>query len=166
MVRSSGTRYLSRSALAAAPESFMKVCGLARTSSLSPAAIRAVSDFAARSFSWTRWRAASSSTTRKPRLWRVEAYSGPGLPRPMTSQRPSTGSIGLRRNTARSLDRSRGAPFGGAGRDQLPQDQQRQPQVALGERDQDPGEQDDAAQLEGQGRGVADAGHSEHSSPA
>src|SRR5205085_2306500 len=82
------------SAFAAAPESFMKVCGLARTSSPPPAATRAVSDFAARSLSWTWRRAASSSTTRKPRLWRVEAYSAPGLPSPMTSHRFSTGSIG------------------------------------------------------------------------
>jgi hypothetical protein len=31
-------------------------------------------------------RRASSSTTMKPMLWRVRAYSGPGLPSPTTSR--------------------------------------------------------------------------------
>jgi hypothetical protein len=31
-------------------------------------------------------RLASSSTTMKPMLWRVRAYSGPGLPSPTTSR--------------------------------------------------------------------------------
>ena len=32
------------------------------------------------------WRSASSSTTSAPTLWRVRAYSSPGLPRPTTSR--------------------------------------------------------------------------------
>src|ERR1700726_4311696 len=45
-VRSSGTSYLARSALAASPERFIIVCGLAGTSSRSPTRIPSQGDFA------------------------------------------------------------------------------------------------------------------------
>ena len=54
-----------------------------------------------RALNFSRWtgmlsRSASSSITRKPMLWRVHSYLGPGLPRPTTSH--STGPGRLEKN--------------------------------------------------------------------
>src|SRR5581483_200870 len=44
------------------------------------------------------WRRARVSTTSAPTLWRVLAYSSPGLPRPTTSRSADAPVRGLRRN--------------------------------------------------------------------
>src|ERR1700682_5387999 len=100
-VRSSGTPYFARNALAATPERFIMVCGLASTSSRSPIRTRPVKDFAARSVTLAACRRASSSTTRKPMLCRDRSYSRPAFPSPITSQRSAGGGrAGLRRDIA------------------------------------------------------------------
>src|SRR5881296_1120187 len=55
------------------------------TPSTSPAVARARS---ARRNGGNPQRATSASASQKPALWRVAAYSGPGLPRPTTARKP------------------------------------------------------------------------------
>src|SRR2546425_6704816 len=77
----------ARSDASAAPLRFMDVVGLStRTGTLStdPAVIRARSP--RRNGGKPQW-ATSASASQKPALWRVAAYSGPGLPRPTTARR-------------------------------------------------------------------------------
>src|SRR3989442_102399 len=77
----------ARSDASAAPLRFMDVVGLStRTGTLSTdaAVIRARSP---RRNGGSPQRATLASASQKPALWRVAAYSGPGLPRPTTARR-------------------------------------------------------------------------------
>ena len=76
----------------ARPLSFMKVRGFtSRTVRPGASGQRAISASCGRDFCQARPSArASASTTAKPALWRVDAYSRPGLPKPSTSEMDMT----------------------------------------------------------------------------
>src|SRR5262245_18219654 len=116
MRSASPTPRLRHSRATASPESFMKVCGLARSTVSSPrrpSPIRARS--AARSTAIPQ-RPASRSTTAKPALCRLPSYRVPGLPRP-TTIRTRSAFPGLRGWSLRGRSlrrRGRGSLGGGS----------------------------------------------------
>src|SRR5579863_1409187 len=82
---SGGTRYQDEISRTGVPERFMNVVGLTKTIPRLESSVCIAASF--RFHPVTPHRRATSSTTMKPTLWRVAAYSVPGLPRPTTSLR-------------------------------------------------------------------------------